>query len=267
MGSLFFPQLSTGAVAQYPVKKTRLVRTIKNVLPDGSMLLAPDPNGGDAIWQLSYTGLEIGDIQALQTHFVACAGPFRAFTFIDPTENMLVWSSDLTSAPWISATPVQIEPGLTDPDGGTAGFTVTNVAQASVQISQTLSVPANYQYCFSVYVNSAQPAEIVLTRSGASVQQGTSFVVGSQWNRIWSSGQLQDSGTELAVGLYLAPGQQIGLYGLQLEPQLLPSRYRPTGSLGGVFSNAHWGVDQLTTTAEAPGLYSTSFSIEASIQD
>lgn len=267
MGSLFFPQLTSGALAQYPIKKIKLVRTIKNVLPGGSMVLRPDPNGGHLIWELVYTGLETLDIQALRAHFAACAGPLRAFTFIDPTENMLVWSSDLTSPPWQSLRLLQIQPGLADPEGGTAGFTVTNLGQAALQLSQTLAVPAQYQYCLSLYAMSAQVSAISLSRSGTSAQETTSFAVGPAWNRIVSSGQLDDTGTEFTVAISLAAGQQVGLYGAQLEPQISPSRYRPTTTMGGVFASAHWGAEQLTTVAEAPGLYSTSFSIESAIQD
>lgn len=267
MGSVFFPQLTSGALAQYPIKKTKLVRTIKNVLPDGSMLLLSDPNGSHLIWQLIYTGLETADIQALQTHFRSCAGPFRAFTFIDPTENMLVWSSDLESAPWQTVGLPNFETGLADPDGGNAGFTVTNLGQETLQISQSVLVPADYQYCFSVYATSGQPAQISLTRRGPSAQETTKFAIGPGWNRIVSSGQLEDSGAGFTIAINLTAGQQVGLYGAQLEPQVSPSRYRPTATLGGVFANAHWGVDQLTTVAEAPGIYSASFTIEAAVHD
>ena len=268
MGSLFFPQLSSGALAQYPVKKTRLVRTIKNVLPDGSLILVPDPNAAHLIWELVYTDLSTVDMQAIQAHFASCAGSFRAFTFIDPTENMLVWSSNLESAPWQSGSLIKIQPGLADPQGGIAGFTVTNVGQATAQIYQTLAVPANYQYCFSIYAKSAQPAQITLTRRGGpQVQTEMNFEVSADWNRVTSSGRLSDPGTEFTVAIQLAAGQQLGLYGPQLEPQVSPSRFRPTGSVGGVFQNAHWGVNQLTTVAEAPGLYATAFSIETAVQD
>jgi len=267
MGNLFYPQLASGSVAQYPIKKTSLVRTIKNVLPDGHLILSADPNGSHRIWQLVYTELATADAQALQAHFAACAGSFRSFTFIDPTENMLVWSSDLRNSPWQKLSLLQLTPGLPDPDGGTAAFTVTNTGQSTLQISQTLVVPANYQYCLSLYATSAQPAQLVLTRSGPSAQESTTCMVGPAWSRVVSSGQLNDSGTTFTVGIGLAAGQQVGLYGVQLEPQISPSRYRPTTNIGGVYANAHWGIDQLTIAAEAPNLYSTSFSIESAIKD
>jgi hypothetical protein len=268
MASLFFPQLTSGALAQYPVKKTRLVRTIKNVLPDGNMVLSPDPNASHLIWQLSYTGLETADTQALQSHMASCSGPFRAFTFIDPTENMLVWSSNLQNAPWQSSSLISFQTSVADPDGGTGAVMVTNLGQQSLSINQTLTVPANYQYCFSVYVTSVQPSLVTLTTGlAAPAQETTSFAVNAGWSRLIWSGRLADTGTQFYVAINLAAGQQVSIYGPQLEPQLSPSRYRPTGSWGGVYANAHWGVEQLTTIADAPGLYSTSFSIETSIKD
>ena len=280
MSSLFFPQLSSGAVAQYPIKKTRLVRTVKNLLQDGSVLVSSDPGGARVIWQMVYLDLALQDLQLLQGHFTSCVGPYHAFTFIDPTDNMLVSSSNvsLASVPvsgtnvpaWHNSTLIQIEPGIADPNGGTAAFMATNTAQASQEISQTLTgptnaVPANYQYCFSIYARSAAPAQLVLTRGGTSDSQSMTFSIGAGWSRLVSSGRLNDSGVSFTVAVSLAPGQQVSLYGPQLEAQISPSRYRPTIGSGGIYANAHWGVDQLAVSATAPNLYSTSFTIETAV--
>ena len=262
MANLYFPQLSSGALAQYPIRKLRLARTVKNVLADGSMLVFPDPDGARLFWELSYTSLSTGDVQALQNHFASCLGPYHAFTFIDPTDNMLRWSTDLRETPWNVSSQIQLSPGLGDPDGGTAGFMAVNTSQASQQISQTLAVPAGYQYCLSLYAMSSQPGNLVLTRAGATTQQATSANIGFGWSRIVSQGQLNDTGTSITVSITLAPGQEVRLYGLQLEPQIAPTRYRPTTQIAGVYANAHWAVDQLKISADAPNLFSTSFSIE-----
>src|ERR1700719_693875 len=156
MGNLYFPQLASGAIAQYPIQKLRLARTIKNILPDGSMILYPDPGAGRLLWDLSYTNLSLAEAAAIQAHFNACVGSVHAVTFIDPTENMLPSTSDLTAAVWQNSSLIEMTPGAGDPDGGSAAFIVTNPGQANQEISQTLAVPANYQYCFSVYASSAQ---------------------------------------------------------------------------------------------------------------
>jgi hypothetical protein len=262
MGNLFFPQLSTGALVQYPIRKARLARTIKNVLPDGSMILFADPAGARLVWQLVYTELSAFDIEALQAHFSACVGPYYAFTFIDPTDNMLVSSVDLTATAWQTSSLISVSLGQTDPYGGTAAIAAINTGQATQSITQTLNVPANYQYCFSLYAASHEPSELTLIRKGLTDEQNMVAAIGSGWTRIISSGQLNDSGTSLTVAITLAPGQQVNLYGLQLEPQVSPSRYRATAQSGGVYANAHWAVDQLTISADGPNLFSTSFSIE-----
>jgi hypothetical protein len=265
MGNLYFPQLASGALAQYPIRKLRLARTIKNVLPDGGMILYPDPNAGRLLWELSYTDLSLADAEAIQAHFTACAGFLRAFTFIDPTENMLLFSSDLRTSAWQKLSGIEVIPGAGDPEGGTAAFVVTNTSQGNQEISQTLPAPATYQYCLSVYASSAQSSAITLIRRGSSAQRSTTVPVGPTWRRVVSSGQLEDPGSNFTVAISLAAGQQLQLYGIQLETQLAPSRYRPTMQAGGVFLNAHWAVNQLTMVAEAPNLFSTSFSIEAAI--
>jgi hypothetical protein len=265
MGNLYFPQLSSGAVAQYPIRKVRLTRTVKNVLADGSMIVYSDPDGGRLIWELSYTDLSTADSEAIRAHFDACVGPFRAFTFIDPTENMLLWSADLRTSAWQNSSLIDVVPGAGDPEGGSTGFLLTNTGQSNQEISQEIIVPANFQYCLSLYAASAQASTITVLRRGNSTEERTSVRVAPSWTRVVSSGQLNDAGTNLAVGISLAAGQRVQLYGIQLEAQLAPSRYRPTTQTSGVFRNAHWAVDQLTVIAEAPNLFSTSFSIEAAV--
>lgn len=228
------------------------------------MILYQDAGAGRLLWELSYTNLSTTDAAAIQAHFNACVGSLHAFTFIDPTENMLLSSSDLTAAVWQNSSLIEITSGASDPDGGSNAFIVTNTGQGNQEISQALTVPANYQYCFSLYASSAQNSTITLIRRGSSTEQDT-VPVGPNWSRVVSSGRLDDPGTSFTVAISLAAGQQLQLYGVQLEAQLAPSRYRPTTQAGGVFSNAHWAVDQLTLVADAPSLFSTSFSIETAI--
>lgn len=265
MANLYFPQLADRAVAQYPIRKIRLCRTLKNVLPDGNMILYADPNAGRLMWELSYADLSASEIQALQQHFENCAGPLHAFTFIDPTDNMLVSSSDLTAPAWNTDPGITISTGIADPEGNSSGFVATNTAQTNQEISQTLPVLANYRYCFSLYTSSAEPSSVTIIRRGNSSDAET-IAIGPAWSRVVSSGQLcDDQASNFTIAVSLTAGQQVQLYGLQLEPQIAPSRYRPTTQVGGVYSSAHWAVDQITIVAEAPNLFATSFNIETAI--
>jgi hypothetical protein len=267
MANLIFPQLSSGAMAQYPIRKHATIRTIKNLLADGSMLVAADPGAGRLVWTLTYINLPAADMHSLQSHFEACSGPFRAFTFLDPTDNLLAYSADLTQPSWVFPAGVTIMTGAPDPMGGTSAFTLTNASAVTQQISQTLAAPANFQYCFSAYLSSLSTATCSLTRSSAGASESNAFEIGPNWSRISSSGALSDTGVGLTVGVNLAPAQSISLFGPQLEPQMAPSRFRSTYSNAGLYLNAHWAVPQLVFTAEGPNLFSTSFSIEASVRN
>lgn len=229
------------------------------------MILYPDPDAARLLWGLSYSNLSNGDVEAIQAHFNSCVGPFHAFTFIDPTDTMLLSSSDLRAVAWQTSSMINVIPGAGDPEGNSSAFSVTNTGQADQVISQSVEVPANYRYCFSLYVNSDRPSAITLIRSGGSAEERTSVPIKPGWSRVVSSGQLNDPGKMFTVAISLAAGQRFELYGVQLEAQISPSRYRPTAQTAGVFSNAHWGVDELTVTSEAPNLFSTSFSIETAI--
>lgn len=262
--NLFFPQLASGASSQYPIGKSRFMRTIRNVLADGSVVAKADPTANRLQWQFSDVELGVADTTALQTFFDSCAGPVHGFTFIDPTDNMLVSSEDLTKSSWIAG-PLTITTGVSDPFGGSRAFTVTNASQITIELTQPVRVPANYQYCFSIYALGSSP--IVLLRRGVPPGDAQQYSAGFVWTRLVSSGRLNDAGTALTVGVSLTPGQTISLYGPQLEAQLAPSRYRATTNIGGVYSNAHWAVEELSITAEAPNLFSASFSIEAMLQD
>lgn len=262
MGNLFFPQLSSGAIAQYPIKKTNVVRTITNLLPDGSMILLADTPASKLMWEMTYTELAPADAMALQAHFQACYGPYHAFTFIDPTDNMLTSSVDLTNSVWSKDPQIQITTGASDPDGGTDAFVLTNEGSAIQKFCQQLTVPANYQYCFSLYATSAQPSTVAVAWQGSSAAANDELPVSTAWNRIVSSAQLNDAGTQLSVGVTLAPGQQVTLFGLQLEAQSQPSRYRATVASGGVYANAHFVSATFSMASDAPNLFSTRFAIE-----
>lgn len=265
MSNLIFPQLSSGAFAQYPIRKVSTIRTVKNILADGSMLVAADPGAGQLVWTLSYVNLPSTDRSALLSHFEACGGPLRAFTFLDPTDNLLAYSADLTQPVWITPTGVTIQAGLPDPFGGSGAFIVINTGAATQEMVQTLAAPVGFQYCFSVYAASAINGTCALIRTSPNAQETNVCQIAPNWTRISSSGVLNDTGTSLSVAISLAAGQNVTLYGPQLEPQFAPSRFRPTYSNAGVYPNAHWGVSELVFTAQAPNLFSTSFSIETSV--
>ncbi len=249
---------------QYPLRKTRHLRTIVNTLADGTIIATPDASSGRLKWELIYQGLSPADLALLQTHFTLCSGPWQPFVFIDPTDNMLSDSSDLTTASWQVGSNLTVQSGATDPTGASGAFVVTNNGQIAEEVSQTLNVPAWYQYCFSVYIQSATPSHIELSRQADS-QHTATLPITASWARLTSSGQLTTQLTSFTVAVSLSPGQQITLFGPQLEPQIAPSQYRPTWGSGGVYPNAHWSVNTLTISADSPSLFNASCIIETNL--
>jgi hypothetical protein len=178
---------------------------------------------------------------------------------------MLVNSSDPTNAVWTKDPQIEITAGAADPTGGNNAVLVTNAGNATRTLSQQLKVPANYQYCFSLYVVSVQPTTLTLFRQGTNTAANEDIAVSNSWRRVVSSGRLNDAGAQFNVGVNLAPGQQVTLFGLQLEAQIQPSRYRPTLASGGVYANCHFMSPTLPITSHAPNLFSTAFAIQTNI--
>lgn len=237
------------------------------MLPSGDLILLPDPGASKLVWQLQYSALSPIDLQALTSLYQACAGPVHAFTFIDPADNMLASSAAFAAPAWNIPATITISSGASDPVGGTNASILTNTGQASQAVTQTLAIPAWYEYCFSLYAVSNQESTLTLTMQGAASQTANACSVGVNWSRIISTSALSDSSATLTVGIQLSAGQQVMVYGPQLEPQGAPSRYRSTASNGGVYPNAHWGADEFLVTAQAPNLFATAFTIETAIQD
>jgi hypothetical protein len=245
MGNLFFPQLASGALVQYPVKRTKFVYTVTTQAEDGSVLTYFDPNGSVLTWQLTYSGITQQEATALQALFDACAGRFRAFTFIDPVANLL-------RSQW------QLGPGIQ-----TTGTIFTNLGNAPAEVSQTFSIPSGYVYCFSLAGDlAADPhATVTLIRRGSVTETRTRIPLAA--SLLVTSGALADPGQTFTVAVELQAGQSVDLACAQLEAQPAPSAFRRPS--GGVYPKANWAVDELQFTAAGPDLFNTSFSIEAQV--
>jgi len=258
MANVAYPQLSSGAMAQYPLRKRRVIQSSVNTFADGSMIVSNINANTQFVWELSYTDLTAADQTALQNHFIACQGPKNAFIFIDPTDNMLGNSSNLTLGAWIAQPLLSVTPGAPDPEGGTTAFTLVNNSGVDQQISQTILAPASYQYCFSLYATAAIPTTL---RLGLGTRSQI-FSLGTSWTRLINSVQLSGNQMSFTASIIVPAAQTVVVWGPQLEPQLSPSRYRATASSGGVYQNAHLLGNSLTFQSEAPGLFSTTISIE-----
>ncbi len=168
---LFYPQLTTGAVSQFPVTRNANLRTVANQLPSGYTIRMADTGAQKVQWQLRYSSLTDGELSAIQSLFVAAQGQLNTFTFVDPIYNLLMWSEDWTQAVWTPDALLQITAGMPDPLGGSDAMQLTNTAQTTQQVVQNTSGPSSFVYCYSVYVRSAVPAtiQLVVTATGQTV--------------------------------------------------------------------------------------------------
>ncbi len=214
------------------------------------------------VWRLSYANLSAVDAQSLQNHYLSCSGPWSAFTFIDPFDNMLAMGSSVQGSLWVKGPNLQLASGQTDVFGSTNAVLVTNTGQVAEEISQTITVPAGYQYCLSVHAKAAQTTPITLIRRGATTENDYTVSVGTSWTRYISEGKLSDSGTTFSAVIRIAAGQQLFLYGAQLEAQKSPSGFRDSAN-GGVYARAHWGEASLNLVAEGPDQFNVTCVIEA----
>lgn len=263
MDEIFFPQLSSGTLAQYPLRKIHTCRTIKNVMADGRLILLPDPSARKVQWNLNYSNISADDLQTLQAHFRLCSGPFRSFTFLDPAGNLLSWSSDLKNATWLEQNQIQVSAGVADPFGGQNAFRLTNVGQAVSNLYQTIAAPSYFVYSFSCYLRSTSAATTNLFLKGEQSSQEQVFSCDSVWRRVAVRSNLQEQSFGLSAGIMLSPGQAIEVFGFQLEPQPAPSAYRVTGVASGIYPSAHFAMNELVVSAEAPGVYSARVVVEA----
>jgi len=252
---LVYPQLATGALSQFPVRKTRRQRTIVNLAADGRSVKLADPAGATAEWQLQYTGLSDAELAALQQFFAAAEGSLNGFTFLDPASNLFAWSDRLDNAAWQKGPLLSATPGVADPTGGANAWQLSNTGGAQ-SVSQTLPVPGGYVYCLSVYARSAQSTTMTLLRGSDRADR----VLGTNWARITFAGSGPVDATSLLFGVEMPGAATVEVYGMQVEPQPAPSVYRATAT-GGVYENARFRDDGLSVTTTDVNRHSATVNI------
>ena len=262
-----FPQLISGASAQYPLRKTRVTRSVVNALGDGSMVRWQDPGHRHLRWELEMRGLTVREWGAIQSLFEASEGRLRRFTFCDPSDNLLAASEDFSATVWQPGPLLLIEGNVADPFAGQRAFRITNGGQTRAALAQPVNAPGDFQYCFSVFARALPAGQIYLRRATAGGSQAESLALTSAWRRVQSSGNLNTAESPIEFGVELDPGASCELFGAQVDAQPAPSAYRKTGSRGGVHPTARFEDDELSVVAEGSDNYSITVRIVAPVQD
>lgn len=240
---LVYPQLTSGTLAQFPILKSRRQRTIVNTLADSTSIKLADPYGEVTGWELRYAALSDSEILSLQQFFTATEGSLNAFTFLDPTANLLSASEHLTNVVWSKDPFLSVTPGVTDPTGSTNGSHVSNSGAGPQTIAQTLSAPGAYIYCFSAYGRSNLTTTITLLCGTARVN----WRLDATWSRLSLTGSGDPTTQSVVFGVEMPSGATGDIFGLQVEPQAAASVYKPSDA-GGVYENASFRDDVFSFT-------------------
>ena len=258
---LFFPQLLSGNVSQYPLTRTRHVRTVVNELADGGTTRLGDPDLESLEWEMELSFLDDQEWAALETLFDQAEGGLATFTFVDPGDNLLTWSESLSETAWQKGALLQLSENVADPVGETRATRISNGAATPQTLSQTLEVSSAFYYCLSAFVRSDQPMTIQLQRSSAAASASDAVETSSSWRRVVSSGTLGGSDESVSFGIELPVSGALEVFGLQVEAELGPSVYKRTTARGGVHPKARFLNDSLTVTATGPGQHSVKLRI------
>ena len=251
-----FPQLSTGALSQFPIAKQMRMRTVVNAASDGSSIKIADPAGETVGWQLQYAGLSDSELSTLEQFFASAEGSLNAFTFVDPTANLFAQSDNLGDEAWIKDPALALLNEVSDPEGGTQAWRLTNSGLAVQQISQTLQAPGVYLYCLSAYVrsNSAGTVGMIIGDSQAA------RVVQQSWSRIVFASDGDPTAASTSFGMSVPPGASVDLYGVQCEAQASASAYK-SSLASGVYENARLGNDQLEVVSSGLNNHACTLNI------
>ena len=237
---LYFPQLTTGATSQLPCTKRILQRTVVNEQHAGQTIKLFDPGACAVEWQMRLSGLALEEWAAIDALFEAVEGRLGTFQFLDPFGNLLRWSESPDASAWTRNAGLNLASGVTDPSGTLRATRLTNTGHGEQGVQQIVSVPGWYQYCFSVWARSDAGQRIRLSMTTGTDVASQWFETGSTWRRLEFSMPLDTNAPAVTFGAELGTGGTVDVFGLQAEPQVGASRYKPTTTHSGVFSNAYF---------------------------
>ena len=253
---LYFPQLASGAVSQFPCTKHVRQRTLVNVLADGSEVKLFDPGACRVEWQVDLASLTSAEWGAIRELFGAVEGQLGTFTFLDPFGNLLSWSEEPGAAAWAKDAGLTLAGGVADPRGGTGATRIANSSGTPQTVAQTAAVPSWYRYCFSVWARSEAAGQATLVVSAGTESAQQTLAVGPAWRRLMLGAQLTTQQGTTTFGVTIPGGATVELFGFQAEAQVGASSYKATGAQSGVYANVSFLSDLLEMTSEAPGIHS-----------
>lgn len=236
---LLFPQLLSGATAQFPLEKWYNYFPISNAQEDGSRYQADGQSGVEIGWTLTFGCLTSSESILLSAFFGSTFGRLLSFVFLDPEGNLIAWSEDLSQPVWAKSPLFTVSASID------AGFTTQFIGSDSsaVSVSQIVQCPAAALLCFSFFAKTEQSASVTLTIADIS----QTFEIGRFWKQysITRSG----SGDSDTVSIGLSLNGQAFFSRLTVSSQPAPANYTVTRERSGAFPNVRFDQDSLVVTA------------------
>ena len=172
--------------------------------------------------------------QQLITHTRASSGTYVGSDGLIKTAvtNLLTYSEDFSNAAWdtlTSATKVSAT-GVDDPAGGTTASTWKNdgTTPADGGIRRTISGTSGLTYTYSIWIRRRTGTGDITMTVGQNVSFDVTSQVTSEWNRI-SVTNTADANTRGYIFIR-TPGDEIDIWGAQLEQSSTVGEYIPTTS-------------------------------------
>jgi hypothetical protein len=257
---IVFPQLSTGAVAQFPYRRTVEFRTLVHQSPDGSEIVVRDLDLAKRAWELSFDEIDDQEWQAIQDLFIQVEGRLQSFLFLEPGANLLSWSELLGDAVWQKDTGISVLEGLPDPLGGTSAGRLSSSGPTGA-FYQKLNIPASFRYAGSVWARSSSSGASLKVDDDAGQSVEATISNNNEWKR-YSVGYSLSSGSEwVALRVIVPAGASVEVFGPQLEAQPAPSAYKRSLQQAGVYPNARFDQDGLTDRATGVGRHASLIRI------
>ncbi len=260
---LWFPQLDTGASVQFPVRRRIARRTVLTEQPDGRVVKLAATGATVMEWTLAFEGLSGQETANLEALFSACEGRLGSFVFLDPLDNLLKWSEDLTAPVWAKDAGLVVTTDIPDPLGGLKAVRVTGGGE----LRQTIAGPSTFEYCLSVYARSSSAARFRLCARTGEIESARTVAAGTAWRRFEHTVKLAIQTEAITFGVSMEPGAEIELFGPQAEAQRGASRYKRTASRAGVYAAARFADDALEITADGPDSYSCRVRVRSAVED
>jgi hypothetical protein len=249
---LIFPQLSTGALAQYPISKQLSQRSVRSVMEDGTTIALADQAANYLRWRIAFQDLSDQEAGTISSFFAATQGNLLPFLFLDPTANLLLWSDDFSQGVWDSAG-VTIDTATADPMSGMSAVRAHNSSAIDLTIAQDTQIPGLAQVCFSVYLRALTPTIAELARTAGIQSQSETAAVTNTWQRFYLSGNFPAATDPSQFSITVPAGALLYIFGPQVDSQVTPSTYvMSAGPTSNVYATARFDMSQLDVVATGP---------------